>query len=769
MKLRLLFFLQILTLNLTLAQLPNSNEVTITISSGSTTNINNLANYTELRAFVGDENLIVVSDFISTLNGLTLETLGGVFVRSGVGSEDGGITIVADNGVVWKRLVEGAIRPEYFEQGGYTPEVIISNIITNERDRLQAASMVASNRSVPLGEGGVIELWPDKLYEGINRRIRVNKDQEWIGNNATLKLGDSFSTTILNNYVANTLTFDVADPAGLRVGSQIIFSNGNAWNQGSGETQSVITGISGNTITIDVGPSDNYSAGSSVTTVSDILQHVSFTDVGNAKIRGINFDGNRNNNLVNHEWTINRMIVVTSLSQGFIISKCNFYNTPSENIIMGVGLVDDCTGLNLGGSFVHRSSGSLLKNESTKVINCYIDGVCIMTHAITNHSEASVVISNFSDGIEIINCSMFNGAEGIVGNFDNDDNHFLIDGGVYEDFNMICNFTATSSSGRMNLKISGAEFTDCGDMAFQGTNLLTSGRTGIERIRIEGNDFINSRLSLENVVGVVVHNNLFKTDVNTANWGGDWGGPLNGSTANNAMIYISSWDDVYVTNNRIFGRYNTPDTDVDFAIYFNAGSQPLNPLDSDWHYGGFAKVSGNTVSNFRYSISFSNSRTRQWVASFPMNIEVSDNKIHMLTTTSIGRSWGIYAGPGMDVFDNDVVNNKVDVNVWPIFLAGVHDNGTGNINRLVGANAYNNRVKGTNWQAIVVTTDITNVSSYNCSVVNNYCEGTANTGVIADNTGAVGRAFIDGNTIFNTTSLPNLTSREAPVYITPIQ
>lgn len=700
-----------------------------------------LPDYTALKANTKNVDVILITHL----------QYGGIFAKTLTGTRNGGTIIEASNGDLWQRIWNGKyIMPDWWEVGSYSPEG--TGVVQTDADKLNAASVVA-------GPGGHIEMIGSNVYI-IDRRVNILPDQYWNGNGCWLLRIDGISSSLSSPVSVGATSIQVNDGSIFRIGHVIVVATGPDHLSGSGQQQTIITNITGNTLTLDVGLPASYPTGATVFVACDLMQHVAFADVGNAVIENINFDGNYKNNQFNHEWTINRSIVATSAQQGFTIRNCYFKNVPSENIVMGYGTIRDCGADSLGGSFVHRSTATALE-DSTKYLvldNCKGNVFCFLGTAVTGHSEGVVVTSEYVNNLQINNCNFSNSAEALVGFMSNTSNRLTISGGHHKNMKEILRWTATSATNRNFLRIAKANFEDCGDIYIRG-GPIESG-LAIKYININEANFVNGRLYMRDVECVNISDSKFINDTNSSNWSG-WKTRI---SPVNAYITFQEFSQVTFVNNQVVADSIFNDT-ISHAALFNLPSQPAAQFTADYYYGNSVKINNNTFAQFKYGLSPSNSGFHDSWTRSTVGWEWNNNTVLVSQDPSAGFGWGMYVPPGTLARNNYIISTRSDASVFPIYCAGAHDDGSGIHNRILGAKVIDNEVAGETPNSIVITSSVGGRSKHSAYVARNLIQK-----AIQDN--SAGSSYVptdpatdpNANIFINSSVLPSYTSPQNPVF-----
>lgn len=294
-------------------------------------------------------------------------------------------------------------------------------------------------------EGATIEFSPSTTYE-IGNRIFVKRFQCLNGNNATLRranetfalLDKPASDSAQELYLQNI-------PSGWTEGDQIqIFTDSTTGSSnGFGDYRllpNIVTKIEGNKIILStkVGKSLNeriteWPAGAKVRKVFTMLRgdSIQFRSAP-FTVMNMNFDGNRDHNVLNYYWNVNSTIFMRGM--GGRVENCSFFDIPNETIVGQGMIVTKCRAKNLNGSFVHLSGSDSMKDNSHRnamVIANTVNGVCQVSTYVTGHSEG-VVTTSYNGGFATVsNNRFYNSGESAIGTIDG---HLAVDDGGKSDF-----------------------------------------------------------------------------------------------------------------------------------------------------------------------------------------------------------------------------------------------------------------------------------------------------------------------------------------------
>lgn len=250
------------------------------------------------------------------------------------------------------------------------------------------------------GIGGTVIFSPNKTYY-INEPIKPLKDQVFIGNGAIIKRMDE-STTTVATAVPESSTNDVvlsSVPSDWKVDDMLFFYDAAAGQLGTYIAYAWINAINGNTITVRSKSTNPWAlpVGTKVTKSVPMMTGSQYPTPVPFKVFNLVFDGNRDHNSGLLNWYIHGTINVFGF--GSLISDCQFYNIPTENIVTQGGVVRNCFAQDLNGSFVHLSCPSEdLLNGNERYMGTFVIGnmcrrVCSVDNSILRHSQAPVTYS----------------------------------------------------------------------------------------------------------------------------------------------------------------------------------------------------------------------------------------------------------------------------------------------------------------------------------------------------------------------------------------
>lgn len=338
------------------------------------------------------------------------------------------------------------------------------------------------------GENGVIQLKNGKTYL-IENTIIVKKFQTIEGNNATLRRAGESYVNLVRPAKDSSNSIEVSQiPKGWKVGDQLqLLTDSTSGNSNSyGDLKiipNLIVAIKDNVITLSspIGKSVNgvisvWPDGAIVRKVFTMLKGDSINLISTPfTVKNVNFDGNKENNHLNFYWNVNSTIFVRG--SGSRIENCRFFNIPNENIV-GHGIyISNCRANNLNSSFVHLSGIDTIKanpQRNSFIIANYIEDVCMISNAITGHSEGAFATSFNGGFTTIMGNRVYHCGEAAIGKIEY--------------------FTDTADRGKSDLIITGNLFKDCKGIVYDITP-VPDGAQASENILISNNIFANCKIN----------------------------------------------------------------------------------------------------------------------------------------------------------------------------------------------------------------------------------------------------------------------------------
>lgn len=651
--------------------------------------------YDALRAYVGSASGLVVKDFTYTFNSISYTTIGGVFVRSTTGTENGGTLLIADNAVKWKRLWDAThVIPEWWEVGGVDSSGAsystfnAGNGIANDNERINAAI-------ITVGQGGVIELQKDKTYD-IWTTLPLRIGQTINGNNATLRRGDLIVSDLAVNASSGT-SITVDDASIFREGMSIgiidisAANSGVAFDENDGNVMGNITDITGNVITFANAISDSFVIGDKVFVRNQIVSSSTSSDLELIKIEGVKFDGNKSSNNLTVDWRYNATISIGYTN--LYINNCYFFDTPSENIFAAKCRLTNSYYQDLNGSLIHISDDIDNRPGEIVIEGCWGDG-SNYNPVLMGHSESVITFSANVFNVTINNCNFKNGEGAVFGGLSADNSDFIrINNSHFENYFSIFEGSSSTTDDLLgNIILTGNRFYNCGELNFIGRN--TARGFSLNKIMISNNEFINVRVMLRQCSQIKITDNHFWYD--DVNW------TIKADYDDNPPNYnqpgwmtIFGYDSVHIENNVIEGPvvFNEFIQYGILLIHSNAVRKTSLGVDTEYFYGQDIKVNNNTLRNFKYGIWAGSNipvgfATRGVSAvNQHVGVEVKNNLIFSCRDAAMGADQvAIYAECGVVVDGNTVY---FEIAGYGIVGLGVDDVSTHH-QRLQGAIVKNN-------------------------------------------------------------------------------
>ncbi len=712
--------------------------------------VKTVANYSALRALTNyPHDIVIIENWTYTgPDNQIYTTLGGVFKRVPTGKENYGIVIVGNDGSVWERDWDHIhVQPEWFEIGGNTVMFGTGGRpIYNESERLFFATSIIAE--IP---GRVLELFPNKVYISDNSNFLSSK-VTINGNNATIKRADTPIVLTTSSLTIGQTNISVDDASSLRTGLTIIAATGD----GVGQNQylGTITNIDGNNITFSEPAVQNMEAGSKLIKVSNFLSANTSEYMGEQVIRQVIFDGNVANNNHTFDWKYNNTIRSAGANGGFLnIYDCVFTNTPSENINISKGLVRNCKGMNLFGSFVHIGNANPSNLGGVTVKSCYVDGVVMGDPDKSGHGFGFIEFSSNPINTCIEDCRVINSNFGeILASFGPENSYIKISGSYFGNFKKIGSF----SYGLIEIEagdifIENSIFESCGDLSFLGNNV----RRGLSfnKISIKDNIFVNSRLSFRNVSQVYIENNKFLYENGLYGFNG-WTSSL---TPHKAMLSFLQFDQIKISNNDIIGPIETDMDHCAIGLALINEDDDFVRLDANnnltkFSYAQNIDVLNNHVAWFHKGIISNGYQSDRSSIRQVIGWKYHGNTVYM-TKASSNPLWcsGIHVQSGVDCRNNVVFYGNALSTNFGIVAQGI-DNAT-DAETLLGAIVCNNTIIGApDYRSILVgAIDGSITNQYNNIVKDNIVSGTIQ--VIGGT-----NSFVSNNIVLNSTILPGYIS-----------
>ncbi|MFZ1704457.1 MAG: hypothetical protein WAT79_08915 [Saprospiraceae bacterium] len=713
--------------------------------------IKRVANYTALRALDNYfHNTVVVDDFSYTgPDGNPYTTLGGIFIKVTAGTENGGTIIVSTNGDIWERVWNKIeVQPEWWECGGFnylgknyidrftgTVSGAVNGVIEmdgvyNDCDRVRNASIVG-------GENAIIKLGALVKEYDIDINIPIFKHQIFDMNGVVFKRSNTETPDILSSsgLTPSGINIIVSSTGGYRLGQSTIMLNTTATYDGQGYNENynqnpggtgIIYAIVGTTISLSqLGASTPVNA---ILCLEVTMLGKQIGDFGNIVIQNGNFDGNNTNGSnplygngmsFSADWRFNYTIELGNQTNNALISNCTFKNTPAENITFAAGTIEKCTYNDLGGSFVHISSGDTT-TTGISIVNCKGVGSNLIGNQIMYHSEAVITYSANPQNCKIINCKFEDGYENIFGPVTEYCN-VNITSSTFINFNHI---VVVSVGGFPNqsqeFKITNSTFLNCKDL------LITSSVTHpFKNILISNNYFENTRFYFVWVDGALISNNIIKNTTslipNTFS---------SGIAASKSQITLWECSNVSIQENKLIAKRSL-DVECIGGISFFTNFPEQSTIDSDYFLSSNIVIKNNNVENYKRGIGYWSDvwfvREKEWIGWI-----ISDNIIKMCQDyNGITEQWsfGIYSEPGYIVSNNIIYEGYLHPSnrnylSYPIVANGIDDqlDGANEKSKLRGSVIYGNKIISNsiaNYSIALGTYAYGIYNFYNVSLINN--------------------------------------------------
>jgi hypothetical protein len=373
-------------------------------------------------------------------------------------------------------------------------------------------------------QGDTIRFKKDKTYL-IDKTVKLKKKRVLKGNNAILKRKNLLGAVLLEPAYQMDSFLIVSRPDLFWIGAAATLidtgspNNGKAHidnNIGSNSARLNVTLISGDTLFLNrpvmlpvSGRLDSLGAYPAETPVfhSNIMLSIVSGSSDSIQIDSLIFDGNSEKLAINADWRIFGTIGIAGFSKGHIITNCVFRNTPSENITLSKNsIIENCIGINLGGSFVHVSNPS--DTSGSIVRSCHIENVNLNTNELSGHAEGAITFSARNKSLLIENNVFINGKEGLLGLFLQDDNNLIFKNNEAHNFKSIINHYIGGGDTESSIYIDNNIFNNCG--LFKVNSRDTS---FVSDIFITNNFFNNSTFDFTQSENVnVVANTFLRTN-----------------------------------------------------------------------------------------------------------------------------------------------------------------------------------------------------------------------------------------------------------------
>ena len=492
-----------------------------------------------------------------------------------------------------------------------TPEQYgaIGDGVTDDTVAVQSAITAA-------GEGGVIDFKSTATYLLTSRLVGLSR-QTFIGKGATFKRQDAKVTTTTTVVGTSDTTFNVANASLFNIGEDIILLDVTSPNLGTAYQEEsairkMITGISGNTITVngvfDLPTNGNlltsYPTGTKVLKVYPLLAFIGAFNK-QINISGLNIDGNKSNNTEYLGWNHNGSI--DNLGSNTVVYNCHFKDIPNENLFLDDHcLIHGNSASNLNGSFTHISKESEPSNEGfNKIDNNNLVDVCKTPLNISGHNEAAFTYSARSKNVFITNNSVETCGGSFFGVISNgpseNDSVATVSNNMATNISGVCKGLVAESGIMKGYKITDNYFENYDYIHFATLTLFTLPKGGgFDDIIIKGNTFLNGRCLFESCSNLLVSDNNFinedgyvplATSIPISNK--DYANHI----AFNLCVGVSLKDNTFVNQAVIqsIDLTNWMMLDLAATTYLKSDGS----TNTDYFYGGRNfNISGNTVSGY---------------------------------------------------------------------------------------------------------------------------------------------------------------------------
>lgn len=637
--------------------------------------------YSELREDSSEyyPSTVLVDDFSVSYEDQEYKVIGGLFKKVNIGSENGGETIVNDQGVIYKRVWDKVnVYTNWWEIGGYNhlgtkylDDFSLSGI-QNTGDRVISACGFAEN-------GNIIHLSGKDIYE-VNRKINLKNYCTLEGNGAIIIRAPVItSLTAASGQGSNT--YEVADASLFRKGMSINAFGSVAYGDQSQSTPSwsmVVSNIEGNTITLTTGVGQGIPSGSLVSITDELIR----SGPQKVKVSNIILDGNADVVNSTYSWTHLQGVVAFNLAtnirdQGVVFEDVVFQNIGSEAYVGPAPTwFSRCEFIDIKGACVHGSEGdSGYDVHGMFIENCKFLNIGHATDAENGHGQVGIYVQSIgSKNVVIDGCYAEGGPTGgIVTHLTGTTDYIKISNSVFKNFDHIS--TNTSTSGITGFDIHNNTFENCGTMNFQAT---VNNNNIYRRINISNNQFLNCRFTLMGVNEATISNNIIRYEPNSLFI--DF--PTSKRTFGNGSFGLFAVSAANSTINNNIITSTEYESSIRVGLWTNTRtSTSLQNM----------KIWGNTITGFNRPLfqTFGGTNT------YRTNIEISNNIVEV-EDYGIGGSVGIQAGHGAVVKENKVTNIN---NTPSLRIYGTNTNAPAN--NKISAWVLNNICEGSTYSKMI--------------------------------------------------------------------
>ncbi len=754
------------------------------VSGERDSEIDTLGSYNNLRAYTGSAKAIFLNNFtkVSAYTGLTYTTVGGLFVRSASGSENGGTVIVATNGVKWARVINNkTYSHEWWEIGG-RDEVgaVTGNFLTStagihsDADRLDAVGIIA-----PAGSTIIFGL--------VQQTIILDHEVEKLPNNSTydfnhvliIRTGSPVTTTTSNTATA---TITVASAAGFRAGQYLNIIDESLPFGGNGGNESLyvrIASISGNTINLTATPSANWTSGKIV-----MLEVGMFSDyVKNLTWRNANIDGNKLNiggggRRYIQDFRYNHTFYSKN-EPNTTFENCYVRFTPGENFILASGKIMDCRGDSLDGSYGHLSSSGLgPRKNGLFVDNLRINGVCLATDQVSEHCESFITYSVRPGEVILQNCIIKNCPSAALPGLDIVQDDTMLTKVINCHFENFRSILDASYQGFFNqniqkyfLEVTGSNFIKCGSFYFLGDSLEVG--DGVLYVTFDNCNFVDPTFIFDDIAFLRFTNNTIRFDAT-----------MHKSFAESARTYylnllvqfrrtvfdIRTVKNAKFLNNTIENFKTLNDSLVTcfhFPLEIALRQKNSGGTNLDFYYSQDVEVRGNKILGFVEGIKVQRSLPWQTIQSGSalyqtVGWQFNDNlvllsKDTISTAKYSGRTYGIECPPGAICNNNTILQQTPDASQVGMVLYGA---GTSDVATRMGATAKLNYIYSlaASGNDIEIGDPVNAFWDRNCIVTDNLTRRP-----IGFNTFPANKSYLARNELLGTI-FPNMTTPNSILY-----
>jgi hypothetical protein len=706
--------------------------------------------YTSLRAYTGNSKILVVKDFTYNYNGNTYTTLGGIFYRIPVGTENGGTIIVANNGVVWKRIFDGVtFFPMWWEVGGYGEN---SEILYTDCRRIDAATRIG-------GIGATIMYPHNYVFNDCEKTIQPREAQKHIGAKTTVRKKGEIFTILTAPPPAGISIISVASTDGFNIGQGICIKYRNRRKNGFYTNRLVIEGKTANTLTLnnpvpatsETGISLTWSTGDTVIVETSLYSNYPGVVNGSEPIvfSGIEFDGNWRNSKLIASWTKSSLVDVNNYS--VIFENCEFVNSTNSSAVVRKAIFNNCrfgataysvaTEKKLSGGIFHANQDPNTAIGDVALKNCVADSTNWKSPDSLGHEQSMFTFSVNVTNFHLEKGEYKNGREWIF-NISGDDWNINAEGVKFENFRDIgiisANYTDIGSP-NISYNFRNVWFKNAGDfIAYSGNPTIRR----IRRVVFENCRFDNGRIAIRDINEIDIKGCRFITNSYIYP---DQTSTVFGNT--NTYVFIQNCINLNFKNNII-----APDSVYDGKVAY---SLKLSQTTDELVYQCY-NICENVIFTTAYGISFSELGAEHYRLFRQKNYIIENNVI----INTLANWFGISAPPGSIVENNVIYNtgsndNPDGAGIW---VWGVLD---ANKASSQGAQVRNNTIytKEADNPAIRIG-HASNGGYFNNIVLRNICY---NGGII--NHGGAADSYVQFNDIVNTDMLPNMTAFTNPLFL----